>query len=261
MNDQSLKRMRPEEKSPPRPVQRSKPVMSFETTANILDDATHARLDQQVIAEVQDQNLQPGSGTTLLLLIIASNSNDCINPKYLDVRSAKSLLDQNPALGTELWSAYEGKSFKNIRNLSMWNTSIDDICINPNSRNSSTTTTDDDGHGRGCNYSCTGARYNYSKIFFAIDAKRFGLTATEGSWERSYIGEAQKALWMHIERHYNPKNKNVYAHYAAIVQSSGMGKSRAVDELGKEHFSLPINLREPESTGIAVCCLSSFTLY
>jgi hypothetical protein len=28
----------------------------------------------------------------------------------------------------------------------------------------------------------------------------------------------------------------IYAHYAAIVQSSGMGKSRTVDELGKAFF-------------------------
>jgi hypothetical protein len=29
-----------------------------------------------------------------------------------------------------------------------------------------------------------------------------------------------------------------------------MGKSRTVDELGKTHFMIPINLRPPDSTGI-----------
>ena len=29
-----------------------------------------------------------------------------------------------------------------------------------------------------------------------------------------------------------------------------MGKSRTVDELGKKHFSIPINLRDAKSTGI-----------
>jgi hypothetical protein len=161
MDNQSLKRLKPDE-SPPRSVRRAKHNMSFETVANILDDATHARLDQQVIAEVQDQNLTPGSVPTFLLLIIALNSDGCIDPKYKDIGVAMSLLDQNPGLGAELWDAYEAGSFKIIRNLSMC-TSINCICINPNSRNSSTTTTDDDSHCSGCNYLCTGARYSGSK--------------------------------------------------------------------------------------------------
>lgn len=33
-----------------------------------------------------------------------------------------------------------------------------------------------------------------------------------------------------IETHYKLSDHRVYAHYAAIVQSSGMGKSRTVDE-------------------------------
>jgi hypothetical protein len=41
----------------------------------------------------------------------------------------------------------------------------------------------------------------------------------------------------------------VYAHFAAIVQSSGMGKSRTVDELAKGRFVIPLNLRGAKSTG------------
>jgi hypothetical protein len=55
---------------------------------------------------------------------------------------------------------------------------------------------------------------------------------------------------MHVKKYHAPDNFNVYAHYVAIVQSSGMGKSRTVDELGKKYFSIPINLREANSTGI-----------
>ena len=62
---------------------------------------------------------------------------------------------------------------------------------------------------------------------------------------------------MHISRHYEPNNTKVYAHYAAIVQSSGMGKSRTVDELGKQHFSIPMNLRDATSTGAIVSYISS----
>jgi hypothetical protein len=59
-------------------------------------------------------------------------------------------------------------------------------------------------------------------------------------------------LWTHIKTYYNPHSVDVYAHYVAVVQSSGMGKSRTVDELGKKHFSIPINLREANSTGMYI---------
>jgi len=45
-------------------------------------------------------------------------------------------------------------------------------------------------------------------------------------------------------------NRGFYAKYTTIVQSSGMGKSHAVDETSKFHFVIPVNLREPNSTGI-----------
>lgn len=41
----------------------------------------------------------------------------------------------------------------------------------------------------------------------------------------------------------------MYAHYTSIVQSSGMGKSRTVDELAKDHFVIPLNLQKEDSTG------------
>lgn len=36
---------------------------------------------------------------------------------------------------------------------------------------------------------------------------------------------------------------DLYARLLAIVQSSGMGKSRMIDELAKNHFVIPLNLR------------------
>jgi len=41
----------------------------------------------------------------------------------------------------------------------------------------------------------------------------------------------------------------LYANYLAIVQSSGLGKSRTVDEMSKRHFVIPMNLRAAGSTG------------
>jgi hypothetical protein len=47
-----------------------------------------------------------------------------------------------------------------------------------------------------------------------------------------------------MESHKDPV---IYAHVLAIVQSSGMGKSRMIDELSKDHFVIPLNLRDGES--------------
>ncbi|KZT03613.1 uncharacterized protein LAESUDRAFT_328454 [Laetiporus sulphureus 93-53] len=77
--------------------------------------------------------------------------------------------------------------------------------------------------------------------------------AAEQSWQCEFYGDAAGNLWNHIVRHYGPHSlssvSSIYANYASIVQSSGMGKSRTVDELAKTHFLIPINLRPPESIG------------
>ncbi len=49
--------------------------------------------------------------------------------------------------------------------------------------------------------------------------------------------------------HFQPPSSTVYAHYTALVQSSGMGKSRTVDEMAKDHFLIPINLRGAKHSG------------
>ncbi|KAK2459299.1 hypothetical protein APHAL10511_008684, partial [Amanita phalloides] len=75
------------------------------------------------------------------------------------------------------------------------------------------------------------------------------ITATEKSWEHPFQGNAARGLWEHIETHYKRPDSKVYAHYAAVVQSSGMGKSRTVDELAKTHLVIPLNLRAEKFTG------------
>lgn len=42
---------------------------------------------------------------------------------------------------------------------------------------------------------------------------------------------------------------NSYAPHCAIVQSTGTGKSKTVDEFSKYDFVMPVNLRKPEATG------------
>jgi hypothetical protein len=71
------------------------------------------------------------------------------------------------------------------------------------------------------------------------------ITVTLESWDVAYVGEAAGLLYDHIVTY--SKDTDSYARYTSIVQSSGMGKSRAVDELSKQHLVLPLNLRnEPD---------------
>lgn len=73
--------------------------------------------------------------------------------------------------------------------------------------------------------------------------------ATEYSWVCEYIGNASEELWNHINKAFRDPKVKYYAYYLAIVQSSGMGKSRSVDELSKKHIVIPMNLRDAKSGG------------
>ncbi|RXW16553.1 hypothetical protein EST38_g9302 [Candolleomyces aberdarensis] len=75
------------------------------------------------------------------------------------------------------------------------------------------------------------------------------MSTAEYSWKVHYVGDVAKALSSYLHGVANEATLNLYARYASIVQSSGTGKSRAVDEMSKEHFVIPINLRAPGTTG------------
>ncbi|KAH9035048.1 hypothetical protein EDB84DRAFT_1269650, partial [Lactarius hengduanensis] len=68
------------------------------------------------------------------------------------------------------------------------------------------------------------------------------------SWKAQFIGEpVLRALELHVVR--EKKKEMAYGPYSSIVQSSGMGKSRLLDEFSKNHFLIPINLRRKEASG------------
>ena|SRR5436190_11902457 len=91
--------------------------------------------------------------------------------------------------------------------------------------------------------------YSVTGVYESFSPTTNEVVATEDSWKREYIGDAATSLWEHITK-LPPSKKDVYAFYTAIVQSSGMGKSKMVDELAKTHFVIPIVLREASSTGM-----------
>lgn len=66
--------------------------------------------------------------------------------------------------------------------------------------------------------------------------------ATLKSWEEDYIGSAADTLFDTIQKHAANKLE-FYAPYLSIIQSSGMGKSRMVDELSKRILVIPVNIR------------------
>ncbi|KIM73021.1 hypothetical protein PILCRDRAFT_734751 [Piloderma croceum F 1598] len=139
---------------------------------------------------------------------------------WLKPDEAEELLDREPSIASVLRNGWQAGSFKAVRQLAiLW----PEVQEQPK-RSVVTIEQQDD------------------------PSLRVQSLATEFSWTREYIGDASVELWNHIKNHYG-SNEQVYANYLAIVQSSGMGKSRTVDEMSKRHFVIPMNLREADSTG------------
>lgn len=64
-----------------------------------------------------------------------------------------------------------------------------------------------------------------------------------------YQGEAANNLWDRMRRTIRFWERH-YAYNIDVVQSSGMGKSRLVDELSKQHLVIPISLLGRDSAGM-----------
>lgn len=79
-------------------------------------------------------------------------------------------------------------------------------------------------------------------IFKTFNSHSYSEAATVKSWNIEYVGNAADVLYEHLC--YPTVGKYMYARYTSIVQSSGMGKSRAIDELSKKHLVVPLCLRE-----------------
>lgn len=97
--------------------------MPLEFAFNTLDNATHTELDSQILNSKLTRRLQKfeilqPSDCMALLVVIASRSNGCIDPKYTDIEEAMELIHQNEDLQVALAEAFKAKSFRTIRNLS-----------------------------------------------------------------------------------------------------------------------------------------------
>ncbi|KAM6501263.1 hypothetical protein JOM56_004277 [Amanita muscaria] len=86
-------------------------------------------------------------------------------------------------------------------------------------------------------------------------------SATEKAWNEKYVGSAADCLYDTIKGHCARGDPVVYARYASIIQSSGMGKSRMIDELSKKHLVLPINLRPSSDNGFPAADVNVRTFF
>ncbi|KAI9429189.1 hypothetical protein H4582DRAFT_2153637 [Lactarius indigo] len=77
--------------------------------------------------------------------------------------------------------------------------------------------------------------------------------AIENSWTVDFIDQSPlDGLRAHIVEQFQPEPSSetqIYGRYCSIVQSSGMGKSRLLDEFSKNYFLIPINLRASTDQG------------
>lgn len=62
------------------------------------------------------------------------------------------------------------------------------------------------------------------------------------AWNQEYLGDCHTNLYNNIN---NMDTSEPYSSIVAILQSSGTGKSRMVDELAKLIFTIPMNIRNP----------------
>ncbi|KAI9444320.1 hypothetical protein H4582DRAFT_2071891 [Lactarius indigo] len=77
--------------------------------------------------------------------------------------------------------------------------------------------------------------------------------AIENSWTTKFVDPSPlEGLKEHIAEQLElglSSTTQPYGHYCSIIQSSGMGKSRLLDEFSKSYFMIPINLRHSEGQG------------
>ena len=91
--------------------------MALEFVVDVLEDETHAQLDRKVLRRAHRLEDPLGPSDYLRLLVyIALESKERIDPKYKNIDEAEEALDHDGVLA-ELEVAWKAKAFKNIRNL------------------------------------------------------------------------------------------------------------------------------------------------
>ncbi|KAI9573697.1 hypothetical protein HD554DRAFT_2167257 [Boletus coccyginus] len=183
-----------------------------------------ARLDDEVNKELQNflpRKLDSDGDIYTLLQGIADHSSGELNRDTRFLREKLRDPEKGPSLREKLATAWDAKEYQSIR-------AIDYLRISKRP-------------------SPPPLRQETSEE----------ASATEQAWNVDYVGDVATVLLNRIKGSLpDPKRKDIpsstsglYARYMAIIQSSGMGKSRAVDEIAKGELVIPMILRPDDSTG------------
>lgn len=88
----------------------------METVPDDLNDDTHKAMDEKILDNMGDD---PYVAFCLLTLIVDA-SNGRLDQQYATPVKANALVKANPKLKETLDNAWECKSFRTVRNLSLW---------------------------------------------------------------------------------------------------------------------------------------------
>ncbi|KAI6107521.1 hypothetical protein EDD16DRAFT_1898820 [Pisolithus croceorrhizus] len=188
------------------------------SSLNTLDDATHEAMDELVNKHMPSIVGEPNIYNYMFLLqVIVRFANGTMDPKYGSSQATLALLSSQPALLTMLRTAWNSKSYRDIRNLEILQ-APDRIL------------TAEEG---------------------MLARMESGIDLLHRAFVAPYRGKAVDAFCEYLERNdkmfglYEPDGTpRYYGKFCSIVQSSGTGKSRLLLELSRRGvLVLYMNLR------------------
>ncbi|KIL67470.1 hypothetical protein M378DRAFT_9260 [Amanita muscaria Koide BX008] len=181
---------------------------SFEYVEDVFGDETHRLMDDQVLETCKPPETVQTAAS--LLMIIVDSSNGKLESKYTNLSECKTLLAKHDGLADELKRAWSHQSFKNIRKMKILNV--------PSKPKLS----------------------NQEKFYRRFNT--FPDRAIYTAWKEQYRGNYHEILYNSLNRMRHSSNT------VSIIQSSGSGKSRMVDNLAHLVFTIPFNIRPTEDS-------------
>jgi hypothetical protein len=88
----------------------------------------------------------------------------------------------------------------------------------------------------------------------------FFITAAVHAWLATFKGEAAKVLLDTIANYLDKRRQGIYSKHTSIVNSSGTGKSRIVDEVATKVITIPMCLRDEGTQGLKLQVLHLFDM-
>jgi hypothetical protein len=100
-----------------------------------------------------------------------------------------------------------------------------------------------------CTNSCRYEMIRFGVAWISLTPPPSHPTAIEGAWTSPFRGRGAELFRFGLDRMNNDRGDRLYANFVPIIQSSGMGKSRLVDETAKLIFTIPFCFRSESDGG------------